>query len=178
MNHAIRSTLVVGAAIGVALSSVPAEPSASHVKSMVGSEQACSLVTTPEIERIIGKPLEGKPYAYDFPGGDGSTCTYQGGQIQIVVFSGAGSGQKYDSYLANSLKKAARTGAPDLKKYRVSGIGRSAYYTFPKPQVGILVVDVGRHTVGVSMVTSFGVSGETLKPKLLSLAKAAIAKLS
>ena len=164
MNWLSRGTFAFAISLGV--TNPPA----------LAAKDACSLVSTAEIERVIGKKLEAKPSVYSLPG-DGSTCTYQGGQIQIVVFSGMGSDKKYDAYLANSMKSAARTGAPDQRRFPVSGVGRSAYYTCPKPAVAILVVNTGSHTVGVSMVKSYDMTAESLKPKLMAIAKTAASRL-
>lgn len=154
-------------ALGVTWSLARADTSTG---SGAAAAAACSLVTTAEVERAVGHRVEEKPYAYNFPTG-GSSCTYARTQVQIVLFSGAGSDQKYNSYLTSSR-------VLDAKKVPASGIGRSAYFLFPSNKnTVILSVNVGGHTVGVSMVAPFGTPVDTLKPKLMAMARAAIGRL-
>ena len=140
----------------------------------MSAASACSLISTSALEKIVGEKMEAKPNAYSLPGGNGSTCTFQGGQIQLMLFSGAGSTKRFQDYLSNSLLRASKTGAPDVTKHPVSGIGSSAYYMNPKPPVALLVVSSGSSTLGISMVAHYGVKAESLKPKLIAIAKSAM----
>ncbi|HUQ99045.1 MAG TPA: hypothetical protein VM166_06285 [Gemmatimonadaceae bacterium] len=165
MNRMAGIPGLVMIALGVTWSFARAETSVYS-----SAAAACSLVTTAEVERAVGHRVEEKPYAYNFPTG-GSSCTYARTQVQIVVFSGAGSDQKYNSYLTSSR-------VTDAKKVPVSGIGRSAYFLFPNNKnTVILSVNVGGSTVGVSMVAPFGTPLDTLKPKLMAMARAVAARL-
>jgi len=140
------------------------------------SSSACSLITTAELEKITGKNLaDQKPYLYNFPGG-GSSCTYASAQIQLVVFSGVGSGKKYDDYVRSNYAKMVKNGAPDMTKHPVSGVGSSAYFMSPRVPSAILVVSKGIHTLAISLVASNG-KPESVKPTLIAIAKIASARL-
>lgn len=136
---------------------------------------ACSLISNAELEKITGSKLTEQPYLYNFPSG-GSSCTYQRGQVQLVVFSGAGHEKKYDDYVRSNYAKIVKNGAPDMTKHPVSGVGSSAYFMSPKTPSAILVVNKGIHTLAIAMVAHNG-KPESMQPTLVSIAKTAAARL-
>jgi len=132
---------------------------------------ACSLVTRAELEKITGTKFDSteKAYLYNFPGG-GSSCTYARSQIQIVVYSGVGSEKKYEQYVKANYAKMQASGAPNMTKHPVSGVGNSAYFMSPRMPAAILVVSKGLNTFAVNMVAHNG-NPESLKPALIAVAK-------
>jgi len=142
----------------------------------VGSS-ACSLVTMAELEKLTGAKFDKneQPYLYNFPGG-GSSCTYGRSQIQIVVYSGVGSGKKYEEYVKSNYAKLVKSGSPDMTKHAVTGVGSSAYFMSPRMPAAILVVNKGIHTFAVNMVAHNG-NPESLKPTLIAVAKVAASRL-
>jgi hypothetical protein len=146
-------------------------------KSYALGASACSLVTTAEIEKVTGTKFEKteKPYLYNFPGG-GSSCTYAHSQIQLVVYSGAGSEKKYEEYVRSNYAKMVQHGAPDMTKHPVSGVGGSAYFMSPRMPSAILVVHKGLNTFAVQMVAHNN-NPESLKPTLIALAKIAATRV-
>jgi len=136
---------------------------------------ACTLISNAEIEKITGEKLTEQPYLYNFPGG-GSSCTYQRGQVQLVVFSGVGHEKRYDEYVKSNFAKLVKNGAPDMKKHPVSGVGGSAYFMSPWMPSAILVVNKGIHTLAIAMVAHNG-KPESLQPTLIAIAKTASSRL-
>jgi hypothetical protein len=139
------------------------------------ANSACALITTAELETIVGVKLTEEPYLYNFPGG-GSSCTYQRGQVQLVVFSGAGHEKKYEEYVKSNFAKLVKSGAPDMTKHPVSGVGSAAYFMSPRMPSAILVVNKGIHTLAIAMVAHNG-KPESLQPVLISIAKKASSRL-
>jgi hypothetical protein len=137
---------------------------------------ACALLTKPEIAEIVGRPVYSDPDQTSLAGGAGSSCTYDGGEAQIIVFSGPKSQE-----LWNDLAK--RYGRDKETKHPVPAAGEGAYVIYPKPRneyedtIGMLVVSSGNNTLGISIAAAKGEAVEAVQPKLVRLTKAVVARL-
>jgi hypothetical protein len=138
------------------------------------SPSACSLMTKAEIEKFTGT-LYGDPEPTSLVGG-GSACTYGGGEAQIVMFPGPKSEELWNNYLKNF-------GKDKEAKHPVPEAGDGAYVIYPKPRdeyedtIGLLVVKAGANTLGISMAAKKGEPGESVQPRLVTLAKTVVAKV-
>jgi hypothetical protein len=137
---------------------------------------ACSLMTNAEIEKITGRRLYSDSEPTSLAGGAGSACTYGAGGAQIVLFSGPKSQELWNNFLKNFGKEKEA-------KHPVPAAGDGAYIMYPKPRdeyedtVGVLVVKAGPHTLGISLAAAEGEPAESVQPRLVTLAKAVVAKL-
>jgi hypothetical protein len=136
---------------------------------------ACSLMTKAEMEEFTGHQYT-DPDQTPVTGGAGSVCTYDGGEAQIVVFSGPKSRELWDNYVKI-------WGHENDERHPVPEAGDGAYITYPKPRdkyedtIGLIVVNTGPHTLGISLAAKEGQSAESVRPKLVSLTKTVVAKV-
>jgi hypothetical protein len=166
MRATIRPTFITMAALlaSAALSTAGAQGPA-----------ACSLMTKAEMEEFTGKQYT-DPDQTPLAGGAGSACTYDGGEAQIVLFSGPKSRELWDNYVRIwGEEKAARQPVPEA--------GDGAYVIYPTPRnkyqdtIGLIVVSSGPHTLGISLAAKDGQPVESVRPKLVTLTKAVVGKL-
>jgi hypothetical protein len=140
------------------------------------SRAACSLLTNAEIERLTGRRLYSEPEPTSLADGAGSACTYGTGKAQLVLFSGPKSQELWNDYLKNF-------GRDKDAKHPVPAAGSGAYVIYPTPRdeyedtIGLLVVNAGPHTLGVSLAAAKGEPAESVQPTLVTLANAVVTKL-
>lgn len=169
------ATISRKALLALAAAAWAAVAGAGATAAQAAAADACSLLSKAEFERIAGRRLYVDPEAVEVAGG-GSVCGYDA-EGQVILFSGKGSGERFDSLLrAFSQEK--------LERHPVQGFGDGAYVAYPKPQnqyqdtIGLLVTNVGQHTLGVTLaVADEAQPAESVLPTLVTLAKAVVAKL-
>jgi len=144
------------------------------VKEYNAPSAACALLSNAEVVKITGEKSYSEPHGTQLTNG-GSSCDYD--DANLTVFSGPKSAESYEALLKNFKQdKAPRT--------PVSGIGDSAYSmvatsgpTSEPNRHAMLVVRQGQHTVAVSLTARKTESPQALQPKLIAMAKTALAKL-
>ena len=166
-SRLVLAGLAVGSSFGVEL-----PPGAAQDSS--GTADTCSLLTNADVERITGSRLYGDPEPTAL--GGGSACTYGGGAAQVILFSGEDSGQRFDAFVR-------AFGHGDEPRHLVPGAGDGAYVTYPEPRnkyqdtVGLLVVPLAGHTLGITLAAAEGQPAGSVQPGLIALANAVQAKL-
>ena len=134
---------------------------------------ACALLTTEEFAQITGRRMYSKPQGTQLKNG-GSDCEYMSGAV--TLFSGPQSEQHYESLL----KVFDMNQSP---KQPVPGLGERAfliYLTTPdkhRGQHAVLVVRKGPHTMAARLQAEGNETPQSLQPKLMTMAKAAAARL-
>jgi hypothetical protein len=134
---------------------------------------ACALLSNDEVVKMTGRRSYTKPEGVQFKNG-GSSCTWDSG-VNINLFSGPQSVEQHEALLkAFKSDKAARE--------PVSGIGDSASATVYmgnqyQGNHAVLVVRKDAHTMGISLEAEKGETPQSVRPKLMTVAKAAVAKL-
>lgn len=149
------------------------EQAARVIEQAGAPSAACALLTDDEIVKISGHRSYTKPEGTKLTNG-GSACDYSGGNV--TLFSGPKADESYEALLKN-FKKGETPRVP------VAGIGDRAYFMAPKPRdeyegrYQILVVKKGAHTVAIALEAQKNESTESLQPKVMALAKIALARL-
>ena len=141
-----------------------------------GSLKACSLLTDEQAKTLIHRGQ--RPEApEEMPLKGGSACAFNGGQHQLILFSGPSSEADFEATL-----KAYRYDKET--RHPVSGVGDKAYIMYPPLQnkyqypTAFLVTRVGSHTLGVVLAAeSKTATPQSVQPAAVEVAKAAIAKL-
>lgn len=105
----------------------------------------------------------------------GAVCDFDGGEAQVMLFSGPDSEKHWEAMLKNfGHEKAPRTAVP--------GLGAPAYVIYPPPKnqyqdvVAMVVVRTGPHTLVVSSAVVKGKPAETALPTV-ALVKLVLPKL-
>jgi hypothetical protein len=134
---------------------------------------ACALLTNDEVVRHTGRRSYTPPEGVTFKDG-GSSCTWDTG-VNINLFSGPKSADQHEAML----KAFKQDKTP---RQTVAGLGDSAYSTVwlgnqYQGNHAVLVVRKGAHTVGISLKTEGTETPPSVQPKLMAVAKAALAKL-
>jgi hypothetical protein len=149
------------------------EQAARVIEQAGGPSTACALLTDDEIVKISGRRSYSKPEGTKLTNG-GSACDYSG--ANVTLFSGPKSDESYEALLKN-FKKDQTPRVP------VAGIGDRAYFMAPKPRdeyegrYQMLVVKKGAHTFAIALEAQKNESTESLQPKVMALAKMALARL-
>jgi len=149
------------------------EQAARVIEQPGGPSPACALLTDDEIVKISGHRSYSKPEGTKLTNG-GSACDYSG--ANVTLFSGPKSDESYEALLKNFKKD-------QTPRTAVAGIGDRAYYMSPKPRdeyegrYEMLVVKKGPHTVAIALEAQKNESTESLQPKVMALAKMALARL-
>lgn len=163
--------LLFGSAAGAGAETRTEQAKQAGIKA--GPSPACELITSAEFAKITGRKANAAAEGTQLANG-GSSCDFSGGNV--TLFSGAQSSASYDKLL-KAFKKDNTPREP------VAGIGDRAYFMAPKPrdqyegQYGVLVVSRGQHTLAVALETEKAETPQSLQPKLIAVAKAAIARL-
>ena len=134
---------------------------------------ACELLSNDEVSRQTGRRSYTPPEGVTFKDG-GSSCTWDTG-VNINLFTGPKSADQHDAML----KAFKQDKTP---REAVSGLGDSAYATAwmgnqYQGNHAVLVVRKGAHTMGISLKTEGAETPKSVQPKLMTVAKAALAKL-
>jgi hypothetical protein len=151
-----RRTWTTTLALAAAMAGVAAPPAMAQsaggkpAGSTSGAPHACSLLTAPEIEKLInrGQPTYGQvPEAMSVTGG--TLCEYPAGG-QVFVFGGPRSAENLETLLKNFKQDKE-------KRQPVAKVGDRAWIMFPTPRsryqdkVAFLVAQRGQYTVAVSL---------------------------
>lgn len=173
-------TMLWAALITLAASNVPS-PAGSQPRAAApgghaatGAVEACSLLTKAEVEKATGRRFRGGPESLEFAGA--SVCAYGDGEAQIILYSGAGSGERLDALIRNF-------GNGNEQRHPVPGVGDGAYIIYPTPQnqyqdkAAAVVARAGRHALGITLAAEGSQPAEAARPGVVELAKAAAAKL-
>jgi hypothetical protein len=134
---------------------------------------ACGLLTNDEVVRMTGRKSYTPPEGVQFKNG-GSSCTWDSG-VNINLFSGPQSAEQHEG-----LMKAFK--ADKTPREAVSGVGDSAFATAImgnkyQGNHAMLVVRKGAHTMGMTLEAKEPETPQSVRPKLVTIAKAALAKL-
>jgi hypothetical protein len=134
---------------------------------------ACGLLSNDEVVRMTGRKSYTPPEGVQLRDG-GSSCTWDSG-VNSNLFSGPKSAEQHEALL----KAFKQDKTP---RQAVSGIGDSAYSTAwmgnkYQGNHAVLVVRKGVHTMGVSLEAEGAETPQSVQPKLMTVAKAALAKL-
>lgn len=168
------ATLVVALA---ALSTASAETNSELARRLIEKQSnavpACALLSDTEVARMTGRRSYTKPEGVQLRDG-GSSCTWDTG-VNINLFSGPKSADQHEAML----KAFKQDKTP---RQAVAGIGDSAYATAwmgnqYQGNHAVLVVRKGAHTMGISLQAEGAETPQSVQPKLMTVAKAALAKL-
>jgi hypothetical protein len=158
---------------GAASAETRQEQAARVVRQYGGPSPACALISKDEFASITGRRLDGDADGTQLTNG-GSACDYDSGNV--TLFSGPKSEASWDAYLKNWKKDKT-------PRQPVAGVGESAYLMYPAPRdkhegrYAVLVVRQGVHTMAVALETQANETPQSLQPKLMTMAKTALAKL-
>jgi hypothetical protein len=175
VHRILRSVVTV---VTVGASSAAAAQSNSEVARRLiekpsGAVAACGLLSNDQVVALTGRKSYTPPEGVQLRDG-GSSCTWDSG-VNINLFSGPKSAEQYEALL-----KAFKQG--QTPRQPVSGIGDSAYSTAwlgnrYQGNHAVLVIRKNAHTMGISLQTEGTESPQALQPTLMTIAKAALAKL-
>jgi hypothetical protein len=134
---------------------------------------ACGLLSNDEVVKLTGRKSYTPPEGVALRDG-GSSCTWDSG-VNINLFSGPKSADQH----ASLLKAFKQDSTP---RQAVSGIGDSAYATAwmgnkYQGNHAVLVIRKGVHTMGISLEAQGTETPQSVQPKLMTVAKAALARL-
>jgi hypothetical protein len=183
MRHLIRPSTIV--AVAIVASSAWNTLSAQSTGNRRPTDQieACSLLSVADVRRITGMANIPDRTSGHAPGegvGGGSSCIYGGKRglvpqpdatpaIQVALISPQEAKKYFDEY--------GRTGAPKGAKVEpVSGVGDAAY-GYVGLQGLTLWVRKGQHTLVTAMEIKPPATAESVRPTVVAVAKAAVAKL-
>ena len=165
MNRLVNAALI---ALGVACTYPPSlvaqqkpqAPSAPQGQRI----SVCSLLPKEEVKKHIPwLPLLDSMKPEEEPiGTSGSSCNYPSVHIQVLPFT--------DRFLETARKKGGLE--------TVAGVGDEAYFHNNRDRYAELYVRVGRHMLTLQANVPNDGKIESVKPGVLSLAKALVAKLS
>lgn len=164
--------LIVAAVLALAVltSSVGAQraPAAGPTAAYV-----CGLLTKTQVEKEIGRDLYGE--GNGMPLGGGAICDWDGGEAQVMLFTGPRSEANWEGVLK-------RFRYENTKRTPVPGFGAPAYVIYPPPKseyqetVAMVVVKTSQGTVVVSSAAKNGPAEKALGPTV-ALTKLVLAKL-
>ena len=135
--------------------------------------EACSLLSKDDVEHATQREEQSEPDLTPLRDG-GSACSFE--NAQLVLFTGSNSGAAWNAYLKNF-------GHGTEARHPLPGIGDAAYFFYPKPRDqyegvhAVVVVNVGQHTLAVSVEAEEGKAAESVQPQALALAKLVTTKL-
>lgn len=174
----LRVTRAATAVVALgALSSAAAETNSELAGRLIDKQStavpACALLSDQEITKMTGRPSYTKAEGVQLKNG-GSSCTWDSG-VNINLFSGPGSAEQHEDFL----KAFEQDKTP---RQTISGLGDSAYATAwmgnqYQGNHAVLVVRKGVHTMGISLQAKGSETPQSVQPKLITVAKAALAKL-
>jgi hypothetical protein len=176
MNGAVRGA-VAAAIAGMALGDASAQSNSEIARRLIEKPStavlACKLLTNDEVVKLTGRKSYTPPEGVQLRDG-GSSCTWDSG-VNINLFTGPKSVEQHESMLkAFKQDKTPRQAVP--------GLGDSAYATAwmgnqYQGNHAVLVVRKGAHTMGISLEAQGGQTPQSAQPTLMTVAKAALARL-
>jgi len=174
--HSILRATAIFVAAG-ALSNASAQTNSEVARRLIDKPSdavpACALLTNDEVVKMTGRRSYTQPEGVQFKSG-GSSCTWDSG-VNINLFTGPQSAQQHEG-----LMKAFK--ADKTPREAVAGVGDSAFATaimgnkYQGNHV-LLVVRKGLHTMGMTLEAKEPETPQSVRPKLVTIAKAALAKL-
>ena len=134
---------------------------------------ACKLLSNDEVVKLTGRKSYTPPEGVQLKDG-GSSCTWDSG-VNINLFSGPRSAEQHEQLL----KAFKQDKTP---RQTVSGLGDSAFSTAwmgnqYQGNHAVLVIRKGVHTMGISLEAKPPETPPSVQPQLITVAKAALAKL-
>jgi hypothetical protein len=134
---------------------------------------ACKLLSNDEVVKLTGRKSYTPPEGVQLRDG-GSSCTWDSG-VNINLFSGPKSAEQHEA-MVKAFKQ------DKTPRQAVSGLGDSAYATAwmgnkYQGNHAVLVVRKGVHTIGISLEAQGGQTPQSVQPTLMTVAKAALARL-
>jgi hypothetical protein len=134
---------------------------------------ACRLLSNDDVVKLTGRKSYTPPEGVQLKDG-GSSCTWDSG-VNINLFSGPRSADQHEALL----KAFKQDKTP---RQTVAGLGDSAYSTAwmgnqYQGNHAVLVIRKGAHTMGVSLEAKPPETPQSVQPKLMTVAKAALAQL-
>lgn len=137
-------------------------------------EFVCGLVTKAQVEKELGRKLYSDAEGMRI--GGGAVCDFDGGEAQVMLFSGPASEQSWEAMLKSfGYEKTPRTPVP--------GLGAPAYVIYPPPKnqyqdvVAMVVLRTGPHTLVVSSAVVKGQPAQTALAPTVALVKLVLPKL-
>lgn len=172
----MRPTLIAASLLALgatAAAQTNSEVARRLIEKQSGAVPACALLSNDEVVKLTGRRSYTKPEGVQLRDG-GSSCTWDGG-VNINLFSGPKSADQHEAML----KAFKQDKTP---RQAVAGIGDSAYATAwvgnqYQGNHAVLVVRKGAHTIGISLRAEGTETPQSVQPKLMPVAKAALAKL-
>jgi hypothetical protein len=134
---------------------------------------ACKLLSNDEVVKLTGRPSYVEPEGVQLAGG-GSSCTWDAG-VNINLYSGRHAAQNMEGLMKSfKIEKAPRQ--------TVAGIGDSATMTHMmlgkyQGNHALLTVRKGEHVMGISLEAKESETPQAVEPKLITVAKTALARL-
>ena len=155
----VKTSLMAVTALAVCLQFLVAQVEAQQSSAPAASSiKVCSLLTKEEVKKHLpwNALVDSMAPEEEAVGTAGSSCTYPSVRIQVL-----GKG---------------KPGPPSSTGYApVSGVGEEAYFRNNRNRYAELLVRVGNYTVTLQADADGNI--ETVKPRVVSLAQALIAKL-
>ena len=169
----IVALLTLAALAGAGPAQTRKEMADKVVKQYEAPSAACALLSDDEVVKMTGRRSYTKPEGAQFKDG-GSSCTWDAG-VNINLFSGPRSADQHEALL-RAFKQ------DKTPRQAVTGIGDSAYATAwmgnkYQGNHAVLVVRKGAHTMGISLQAEGADTPQSVQPKLMTVAKAALTKL-
>lgn len=171
--RAATVVMALGALSSTAWAETNSEVARRLIEKQSNAVPACALLSDTEVARMTGRRSYTKPDGVQLKDG-GSSCTWDTG-VNINLFSGPKSADQHEAML----KAFKQDKTP---RQAVTGIGDSAYATAwmgnqYQGNHAVLVVRKGPHTLGISLQAEGAETPQSVQPKLMTVAKAALAKL-
>jgi hypothetical protein len=176
LQSTLRATAFLFVAAGVlphASAQSNSEVARRIIEKTSNAVTACGLLTNDEVVKMTGRKSYTPPEGVQFKNG-GSSCTWDSG-VNINLFSGPQSAEQHEG-----LMKAFK--ADKTPREAVAGVGDSAFATAImgnkyQGNHALLVVRKGPHTMGMTLEAKEPETPQSVRPKLVTIAKAALAKL-
>ena len=163
MNRVVNAALLAAGVVAAIPPSLNAQAGTPRPPSAVGSPKiaACSLVPKDEVKRHLPWPpvLDGMEIEEESIGVSGSSCNYPSVFIQVLPFS------------QRTIDAAREKGGLET----IDGIGDEAYFHNNADRYAELYVRAGEHLLTLQANVNDKV--ESVKPGVLDLARALVAKL-
>jgi hypothetical protein len=163
VNRFVKAALLAVGVVAAGPPSLPAQPPTSQPPPAAGSPRlsACSLVPKEEVKKHLPwiPVLDGMAIEEEPLGSSGSSCNYPSVFIQVLPFS------------QRMLDVAREKGGLET----ISGVGDEAYFHNNADRYAELYVRAGKHLL--TLQANVDGNLESVKPGVVNLAKALVAKL-
>jgi hypothetical protein len=160
MMRIVKASLITLTAIAASSQILSAQPQSQQPSPTAAPTiKVCSLLPKEEVKKYLpwSALVDSMEPEEQAVGAAGSSCNYPSVRIQV-------------------LGRSTTTGPPDQKGYEpISDVGDEAYFRNNRNRFAELYVRVGKHTLTLQANADRNV--EAIKPRVVDLAKALIAKL-